>query len=92
MALLAGTSMKKSMDRKHRVRNMGHHDDKNGEGMKDTVCTRAFKLSYDREVRELDPNSGANYFVSGDYCGVMVNSRLNNSNVLDTVQMAICKF
>ena len=62
------------------MRNAGRHDDRNGEVGNDTVCTCAFKLSYDREDRELDPISGSNYLMGGDYCGVIVKSKTNPSN------------
>ena len=59
----AGTSLTKSMDRKHCVRGVGRHDNRAGVTKKSNICTRASKLLYEMEDREEDPNSGEDHLV-----------------------------
>ena len=90
--LMAGTSLTKSMDRKHCVRDVGHHDKRAGVAENNNICTCAFKLSYEREDREEDPNSGADHLVGGDYWGLIVESKTNKYSASKSVQMMICKY
>ena len=84
--LMSGTSTNKSIGRKYQVQDLGSFDDGNGKGQKDTVCTHAFKFSYNREDMASEPISGANILVEGDYCGVIVKSKPHPSNDSESVQ------
>ena len=90
--LIAGTSLTKLMDRKHHVRDGGHHDNRAGMVEENNICTRAFKLLFEKEDRQEDPDYGADHLVGGDYCVVIVESKTIKYSTSESVQMVICKY